>query len=388
VSYRLRVLVAPFEYRDALTALDVSRAMSRGCLAARPGISAQTLALADGGRGTIDSILAVSSGERRAVSCRDALGRTISANIGLIHSDQRVVIEASAAAGLHLIEPSRRNVGISGTEGVGDLLVAALDLGAEEIVVGLGGTAGLDGGVGLARTLGVKFLDKQGEELPMGGASLSRLERIDMSGLDPRLKKRKIRAVSDVTGPVCGLGGVADVFGPQKGASSSEIVTLDQCLKRLVAVIEKQMGVTLADQQWLTGGGASGVVLSGLFGAEMSSGFDFIADAVKLDERVKNTDLVVTGEGHLDAQSLLGKGVIGLARRASRWGTPVVAICGTVTDDHRDSDCGLTAAFSLTTGPMSVSDAIGNASSLIERSTREAVRLFLAGTHVPNNETQ
>jgi len=307
------------------------------------------------------------------------LGQSREAAFCYVPQMRFAAVEMALASGLALLEPDRRNPDRTTTVGTGQLIAAALDLDVQRIGVGIGGSATNDGGIGMASALGVRFLDARGVPVePIGGA-LARIRHIDMSGLDPRVAGVQIEAVCDVDNPLCGPTGAAHVFGPQKGASPEQVKALDAGLANLADVIAADLGLEVRD---LPGAGAAGGLGAGLkafLGAELRRGVDMVLDLVGLETKLAGADLVITGEGQIDFQTVFGKAPAGVGAMAKARGIPCVAIAGSVGDDLGDLyDTGIDAVFALANGPLTLDQSMANAGPLLARATEQAVRLFAA----------
>jgi glycerate kinase len=324
------VVVAPAPFKGALPAASAARAIAAGLRLAVPGVETRAVPVADGGEGTLDALVASARGRRRALVVADPLGRPIEAALGELPGSVAVV-ELAQASGYERLTPDERDPEATSTRGTGELIRAALDLGVRRIVVGVGGSATTDGGLGIATALGVRALDAEGREVPGRGADMARVARIDLSGRDPRLDETAIEVACDVVdAPFHGPRGAARVFGPQKGAGPEAVERLDAGLARLAAAIRDATGV---DLQALPGAGAAGGAAGGLMallGARLEPGAPLVLDAVGLDEQLAGAALCVTGEGRLDATSLEGKAPFAVAEACGRVGVPCVALCGEV----------------------------------------------------------
>ncbi len=328
------IAIAPDSFKGALSAEGVARAIAAGLAETFPEAEFRLVPMADGGEGTVDAWAANAAAEQIVVGVADPLGRHVAARYAYAPATATAVIEMAAASGLPLLHPDERNPLKTSTFGAGELVRDALSRGARHIILGIGGSATNDGGAGLASALGVRFLDARGRVLPQGGAALSRLAAIDMSGLDRRLAKTRIEVACDVTNPLCGPNGASAVYGPQKGASKRDVARLDAALHRLAEVAAATSGCTRADPE-SPGAGAAGGLGFGLVafcGARLRRGVRIVAESVGLRERLKGCDLVITGEGRLDAQTANGKTPAGVAEVAKRAGVPCIAICGCVGD--------------------------------------------------------
>ncbi|MGD9695730.1 MAG: glycerate kinase [Thermoleophilia bacterium] len=352
------VVVAPAAFKGALSASASARAIAAGLRLAVTGLETREVPMADGGEGTLDALVAAAGGRRRAVEVADPLGRPVAAGLGELPGGVAVV-ELAQASGYERLTDDERDPEATSTFGTGQLVRAALDLGARRIIVGLGGSATTDGGLGLARALGIRALDADGRELEGRGADLGRVARLDLSGRDPRLADTAIQVACDVDSPFHGPRGAARVFGPQKGASREAVERLDAGLARLAAVIARETGV---DLQLLPGAGAAGGAggaLAALLGAELTPGASLMLDAVRFERRLEGAGLCVTGEGRLDDTSLTGKAPAMVAAACARAGVPCVAVCGSLAlGPGAIRRAGLAGAFAIGRGVRPLADAL------------------------------
>jgi glycerate kinase len=324
----ITVCVAPDSFKGTMTALQAAVRIERGLRKAWPAIRVRKVPMADGGEGTVAAIVDATGGQRLHGTVSDPLGRPVRAVFGLTGDGRTAVIEMAEASGLVRLEPAERNPLETSTFGTGELIRKALDRGARRILIGIGGSATNDGGCGMARALGVRFLDSRGRELGDGGGALAKLARIDASGLDPRLKRAAINVACDVENPLCGPRGASRVYGPQKGATPAMVRTLDASLRRLARVVQRDMGIDILN---LPGAGAAGGLGAGLVafaGGSLRRGVDMVIDCVQLEQQMRGCGLVITGEGRIDGQTVYGKTPAGVARVARKLKIPVVAICG------------------------------------------------------------
>ncbi len=380
----LRVVLAPQEFKGSLTAVEAAGAMAAGVSRAQPVAVIDRAPVADGGPGTVDALVRATNGQPRSTRCRDPLGRSVEATFGLLDAGTTAVIEMASAAGLWRLHPSERDPMRTTTAGVGDLILAALDAGAARLIIGLGGSATNDGGAGMAQVLGVHLRDHEGRDLPPGGAALANLTSIDVSEIDPRLRRVEVIGATDVRNPLCGPEGASAIFGPQKGATAEQVARLDGALAHYAAIIERDLGIDLARTPGAGAAGGLGAGLLAFLRATLRSGFDLVAEVAGLGQRIAAADLVITGEGRLDGQSVFGKTTVGVARLGHRQGVPVVALCGGLGDGwERTLAEGVTAAWSIIPHPMTLEEAHGRASELLADATEQTVRLFLGARPLP-----
>ncbi|MGZ8475131.1 MAG: glycerate kinase [Candidatus Limnocylindria bacterium] len=377
----LNVVVAPDSFGGALDSVGVTNAIATGWLSVRPGDALLRRPMADGGEGTLAAVAAALEGsaERRRVATVDALGRPVEANWLLVDEGRGAFVEMAAASGLSHLDPGERtpdSVRRASTRGTGDLIRAALDAGVERITIGLGGSATNDGGTGLLTALGVRFRDAAGAELPPGGAALANLASIDASSLDPRIRDVGIVVASDVTNPLSGPRGASATYGPQKGADPAAVAELDGALDTLGRVIEAATGREVAN---LPGAGAAGGTTAGLLaftGAIVRPGVEVVAELVGLGEALEGADLVITGEGRADEQTLHGKAAIGVAALAGARDTPVVLLCGALGPgaDALEAATALTLVQPIADGPRSLEAAMADTQRLLEKAAARLAR--------------
>jgi len=377
----LKVVVCPDSFKGSLSSVEAADAIARGVsigAGSRP-VDIVKIPLADGGEGTVDALVGSTGGELRTARVRDPLMREIEACYGIAGDGKTAIIEMAAASGLCLLADRERDPLIASTFGTGELLLAAADAGVEKIVIGIGGSATNDGGSGAMAALGVRFLDADGTQLPPGGAALAKLDRIDMSGFAFPLDRVQVEVACDVTNPLTGPQGASAVFGPQKGASPEMVAQLDFSLARFAHVVKRDLG---KDIDRLPGAGAAGGLGAGLaafLNARLRSGIDMVLDAASFDDAIADADLVITGEGKVDEQTAYGKTIGGILKRASKIGVPVVAVAGSCAGDIRPLyEAGLTAAFSIVPGPMSLDYAMKHAAELIMSLSANIARVAMA----------
>ncbi|MCY0905009.1 glycerate kinase [Arthrobacter sp. H14-L1] len=364
----MRIVIAPDKFKGSLSAPEVAAHLAAGLLAAEPGLTVEQIPVADGGEGTLDA--AVASGfTRRSVTVAGPTGRPITADFAV--RGHQAVIEMAVASGLAVLHNGELSALTATSRGTGDLIRAALDAGCTDIVLGVGGSACTDGGAGLLSALGVKLLDERGQKLPDGGGALAQLAEVGVCGLDPRLATATIVLASDVDNPLLGPNGAAEIFGPQKGASPADVLALEhglECYFRLLSNAIGTHAVTSSDAPGAGAAGGVGYAALAVLGAERRPGIDVVLDFTGLDGRIAGADLVITGEGSLDGQSLGGKTPMGVAQAAARAGIPVIAVCGRTTlDQDTLSSAGFAKTYALTDLEPDVSICISDAAALLER---------------------
>lgn len=377
----MKVVLAPDSFKESMSAAQAVAAMARGVRTVLPDAECVEVPMADGGEGTADALVAALGGQWRTVASTDALGRPIEAAYGL--SGGLAVVEVAAAVGIGLVAPAERDVARSSSLGVADLIRDALGAGATRLVVGLGGSATTDGGAGLLAGLGVRWLDADGNALSPTPAGLAALDHADVSGLDPRLAAVAIELACDVTNPLLGTEGAAAVFGPQKGATPGQVPVLDATLARIADAL---VAAGLPDVRDLPGSGAAGGLGAAFLalGARMRRGVEVVAEAAHLEEAVAGADLVLTGEGSLDRQTLSGKTPAGVADVAARHGVPVIAFAGRLGEGSEELlGRGFAAVVSITTGPCDLATALAQGPANLERAVAMALRLTQVNARTP-----
>ena len=361
----MRVVVAPDKFEGSLTAGQAAQAIRVGLLRARPDAEVVGLPLGDGGAGTLEALVAAGF-ERVPVPASGPTGEPVQATIAV--DGDRSFVELAEASGLKRLPGGRRAPLEATTYGTGELIEAALDRGVRRLVLGIGGSATTDGGAGMAAALGVRFLDDAGAELPPGGAALLRLARVDTAGLDPRLRGVEVTVAADVDNPLVGPEGAAHVFAPHKGAGPDEVLLLDSALRRYARVLAADLGVDLADTPGAGAAGGLGAGAIAFLGAGIRSGIELVLELVGFNRAVVTADLVVTGEGKLDTQSLRGKAPVGVARAATAHGVPVVALAGVIEVAARElRAAGFEEAHALTELEPDPARCMAEAAPLLER---------------------
>jgi glycerate kinase len=379
----LNIIVAPDSYKGCLHSYEVAEYMTQGILDVCPLAEVQRIAIADGGEGSVQALIRGAGGRFHQVLSRGPLGAPVLAEFGVMEDGQTEVIEAAAASGLTLISREQRNPLLTTTYGTGEVIREALRLGCRKIIIGIGGSATNDGGVGMAQALGARFLDETGAEIGYGGGELEHIARIDVSGLDPRIAACEFIIASDVSNPLCGETGAAAVYGPQKGATPEMVARLDKGLLHLSQMISSQLGLNIAD---LPGAGAAGGLGGGLIAflqARMEKGIDIVLKAADFERKVKPADLVLTGEGHTDRQTAFGKAAAGIAGAAKRYNVPVICLSGGIASDPASlaalHEQGIDVIVGVAQRPMSLEEAMEEAPALIRYATASVIRTFMLG---------
>ena len=376
----MKIIIAPDSYKESLTAMEVATAIKAGFCQVMPDAEYIKLPMADGGEGTVQSLIDASNGTIIHHSVTGPLGEQVPAFFGLMGDDKTAVIEMAAASGLHLVSPNLRNPMLTTSYGTGELILAALDHGVDHIIVGIGGSATNDGGIGMAQALGVQLLDNKGQALGFGGQALAQLASIDITTVDPRLAHIKLEVACDVDNPLCGKKGASHIFGPQKGATPAMVAELDQHLAHYAAIIKRDLAIDVKDMAGAGAAGGMGAALLGLFNAQLRSGIEIVIDAVHLGDIIKDADLVITGEGRIDSQTIHGKTPIGVARTAKKYHKPVIGIAGCLSQDYGVVyDHGIDAVFSVVPAAMSLEHAFNNAAVNVELTARNIAAIYCLG---------
>ncbi|MGY3170857.1 glycerate kinase [Pseudomonas sp. TE12234] len=376
----MKIVIAPDSFKDSLSAAAAAEAIALGLREVFPHAELVACPMADGGEGTIDAILAALGGELRTTKVSGPLGGLVNARWGWLADTCTAIIEMAEASGLQLVPVELRDACSSSTWGTGELITAALDVGAQSVILTIGGSATNDGGAGMLQALGAHLLDVDGNSLAPGGASLLNLANIDLSGLDPRLSSLTVKVAADVDNPLCGPYGASATFGRQKGASPEQIVLLDAALANFA-----DHAAHLLDNDWRNepgAGAAGGIGFAALafLNATFRPGVEVVAVLTRLADHVEGANLVVTGEGRFDGQTLRGKTPLGVARIAQQAGVPVVVLAGTLGDGYAQLyEHGISAAFSVVSGPMSLAEACQQAPELLRERARDVGSLFRIG---------
>ena len=375
-----KFIVAPDSFKESLAAREVARRIAAGIKRALPDAEVKQVPLSDGGEGLVDTLVAAAGGKVLSREVTGPLGEKVSASFGLLDDGETAVIEMAAASGLELVPPGKRDPGVTTTRGTGDLIRAALGLGFRRIIVGIGGSGTNDGGAGMLTALGARLLDADGRELPPGGAALLRLARIDLGGWRVPADREFIVAC-DVTNPLTGPEGASAIYGPQKGATPEDVALLDAALERFADVAAGLLGRDLRNTPGAGAAGGLGFALVAFLGARLERGVDLLLDAIRFDDHLAGAELVLTGEGRFDHQTLpFYKTIAGVARRCQRAGVPVIAIVGGILGEIGDyRAAGIVGIMPIVPRPMSLDEAMRDAALLTTDATRRALELYLAG---------
>lgn len=378
----MKIVIAPDSFKENMTSLEVAVAIEKGILRVLPKAKCVKVPMADGGEGTVQSLVDATGGKIVSKKVRGPLGQEVEARYGLLGDGSTAIIEMAEASGLPLVPRPKRNPLKTSTFGTGQLILDALDRGVSKIIIGLGGSSTVDGGAGVAQALGVRFLDKRGRALAdgIGGGMLDRIEKIDHAKLDARVAKTEFIVACDVDNPLCGPRGASAVFGPQKGATPDMVKQLDSNLRHLAGLITAQLGRDVLE---LKGAGAAGGLGGGLVAfarARLRSGVDIVIEATGLMDALKGADLAITGEGKVDFQTAFGKTPCGVAKAAKRHKVPVVAIGGALADDASGVfEHGIHGLSAAAARDMSLAEAIANSPAHLANAAERVIRLILIG---------
>ena len=375
----MKIVIAPQGFKGNLTALEVAQAIEEGVKRIVPDAETVLKPMADGGEGTVQALVDATGGELITTEVTGPLEERVNAHWGILSDRTTAVIEMASASGLPLVPPEKRNPFITTTYGTGELIRAALDRGCRKLIIGIGGSATNDGGVGMAQALGARLLDADNKELPFGGAALAKLERIDISGMDPRLADFEVTLASDVNNPLCGPRGASAIYGPQKGASPEMVKQLDAALSHYADVIKKDLDIDLREVPGAGAAGGLGLGLMVFLKAKAVPGIDVVIRATNLVADLKGAEIVFTAEGRIDCQSAMGKVPTGVAMAAKEFGATVIALAGEVADDCRVVfDQGIDAVLSIAPGPITLDQSMAEAEKLLTNAAECAMRFIVS----------
>jgi len=378
----MKILVAPDSYKGSLSSKQVCQAIEEGLLKACQGVfEVVKVPIADGGEGTVDAFLSALGGQLIELTVTGPLGKPVHSFYGIL-PDGTAVIEMAAASGLSLVPTHQRNPLVTTTYGTGQLIRHALDRGCSRFIVGIGGSATNDAGVGMLQALGIKFLDDAGKEVPWGGGNLDKVATIDLKGMDSRLKNAQFIVACDVDNPLCGEKGASAVYGPQKGATPDMVKLLDRNLSHLADVVASVLGKDHRNDPGAGAAGGLGFAFKAFLDAQMRPGIDVVMEATHMDTLAAQSDIIITGEGRTDYQTAqFGKAPSGVAKLGKRMGKPVLLISGALGEGYQELfNQGVIAAFSIANGPLSLQEAMENAYSLLVDIAQNIGRLLVALT--------
>lgn len=373
----MKILIAPDSFKDCLGAMDVAEALARGINRYLPDAGITNIPMADGGEGTAESLIDATGGRKMSVKVKDPLLRQVDSFYGISGDGTTAVIEMAAASGLEMLTQEERNPWITSTYGTGQLIGHALDQGCRTILLGIGGSATNDCGMGMAEALGVKFMDADGSPAGSGGGVAGRVQEILMEGLDPRIAGTTIKVACDVTNPLSGPEGASYTYGPQKGAGPEMVEKLDRNLAHLEGLIREKLGKEIGHVPGAGAAGGLGAGLMAFLGAKLMKGFEMVAETVGLETQIKDCDIVITGEGKMDRQTQFGKTPFGVAQLAARHGKPVIGVAGSMDESTSELyDHGFRALMPIHEKPVTLEEAIHNAPDSLERTGERIARMI------------
>jgi len=376
----MKILVAPQEFKGSISALSASEAAKNGILRVFPEAEVVLCPVADGGDGTLETLVEVSGGEVRTCSVQNPIGETIQAQWGAMGDGVTAVIEMARTSGLALLSLDERDPLNASTYGLGQAISEALDEGFRKFIVGIGGSATNDAGAGMAQALGANLLDDRGNTISFGGAALISLQTVDISNMDSRIKDSKFLVACDVSNPLTGEEGASAVYGPQKGATPEMVKRLDDALSNFATVVKKDLKKDVSEMSGAGAAGGLGAGMMAFMGAELKAGVDIVLDTVNLRDKLSSVDLVITGEGGMDFQTIYNKAPIGVARIASEHNIPTIAIAGLLGSNFKIvHEYGIRAATSIVNGPITLEEASDRAFELISDSVEESLRFISVG---------
>lgn len=375
----MKIVIAPDSFKGSLTALEASLAIERGVKKALPDVETVLVPVADGGEGTMDSLVAATNGRKVEVTVKGPLLDNVQAAYGILGDQETCVIEMASASGLCLIQSKQRNPLLATTYGTGQLIKKALDDGCRKFILAIGGSATNDGGIGMLQALGMRLLDSDGHPVGYGGAELSRVVEIDDREFDPRIAKCEFLIASDVQNPLIGTNGASHVFGPQKGATLVMVEFLDDSLSAWADLVAAKTGIRLHDKPGAGAAGGIGGAFQAFFPAKMKRGIDIVIEYTKLVEKLLGAQCVLTGEGQIDYQTASGKTPMGVAEEARKQGIPVFALSGSIGKGIEELyEHGITSVYSIVNTPMTLQEAIERGAELLEATVEQVMRTYLA----------
>jgi len=379
----MKVIIAPDSFKGSLSSIQAAEAIERGikkaALAYSENVEVAKVPMADGGEGTVEAIISAVGGKIIPTKALDPLGRPIDSFFGVL-PDNTAVIEMAAASGLNFLKEEERNPLKTTSYGTGQLIKAALDMGCENIIIGIGGSATNDGGVGMAQAIGVEFLDKEGKQIGFGGGELSKIYKIDISHLDGRVKNAKFTIASDVKNPLCGPEGASAIYGPQKGATPEMIEILDKNLDHLAKIIKRDLGKDIKDLPGAGAAGGLGAALMAFLDAQLRPGIEIVMELSNFKEKVKDANIIFTGEGSTDYQTKFGKVPFGVAQVAKEYNKPVICVSGSLLEGYEQLyEYGISAMFSIVNKPMDLKEAMERGEELLYKTSENLFRLLFVG---------
>ena len=375
----MKVVIAPDSYKGSLTAMEVANCIEEGIKRYNKNIDVVKVPMADGGEGTVQALVDATGGRIINLKVCDPLLREVDSFYGILGDDNTAIIEMAAASGINLLNGNELNPLITSTYGTGQIINDAIERGCKNIIVGIGGSGTNDGGAGMLRALGIRFLNEEGRDIPEGGAALKELYSIDKKNFNKRISKCNIKVACDVDNPLCGLNGASHVFGPQKGASNEDIKLLDEALNQYSKIIKKEFNIDVLNIPGSGAAGGSGAAFLAI-GSKLERGIDIVINETKLQTMIESADIVFTGEGRIDFQTKFGKAPYGVAKEAKKNGLPVIAICGEIGEGYDELyNHGFTSIFSIVNKPMTLEESIKDSKKLISDVSERIVRVICEG---------
>lgn len=375
---RRTIVIATDSYKGSGSSLEIGHYIAEGIHELKPDFETKVFSIADGGEGTVTAILSVSDdGIKKHVMVTGPLGEPVSATYGIIQDGQVAIMEMAEASGITLVPKESLDVMKASTYGTGEMIRDALDQGVSTIYIGVGGSATNDGGIGMAEALGVRFFDDKESEISAIAENLSKIARVDITGLDKRLERVKIIMLSDVTNPLCGQNGASVIYGPQKGATAEQVDLLDHGLKQLSDILNKQLDISKHSALGAGAAGGLGYGLMAFLNAEMNRGVETILELIGIEKEIATADLVITGEGRMDSQSLNGKAPLGIAQIAAKYGVPTVAIVGSASTNLEPVyQAGIAGVIDIVNSPMSLESAMKKTPELVRNAAKNVISMY------------
>ncbi|MDU5110514.1 MAG: glycerate kinase [Clostridium sp.] len=375
----MKVVIAPDSYKGSLTAMEVASCIEEGIKRYNKNIEVVKVPMADGGEGTVQALVDATGGRIINLKVCDPLLREVDSFYGILGDGNTAIIEMAAASGINLLRCNELNPLITSTYGTGQIINDAIERGCKNIIVGIGGSGTNDGGAGMLRALGIRFLNKEGRDIPEGGAALKELHSIDKKNFNKRISKCNIKVACDVDNPLCGLNGASHVFGPQKGASNEDIKLLDEALNQYAKIIKNEFNIDVLNIPGSGAAGGSGAAFLAI-GSKLERGVDIVINETNLQTMIESADIVFTGEGRIDFQTKFGKAPYGVAKEAKKNGLPVIAICGEIGEGYDELyNHGFTSIFSIVNKPMTLEESIKDSKKLIRDVSERIVRVICEG---------
>ncbi|MBS5936920.1 glycerate kinase [Clostridium sp.] len=375
----MKVVIAPDSYKGSLTAMEVANCIEEGIKRYNKNIEVVKVPMADGGEGTVQALVDATGGRIINLKVCDPLLREVDSFYGILGDGNTAIIEMAAASGINLLDRNELNPLITSTYGTGQIINDAIERGCKNIIVGIGGSGTNDGGAGMLRALGIRFLNEEGRDIQEGGAALKELHSIDKKNFNKRISKCNIKVACDVDNPLCGLNGASHVFGPQKGASKEDIELLDEALNQYAKIIKNEFNIDVLNIPGSGAAGGSGAAFLAI-GSKLERGIDIVINETNLQTMIESADIVFTGEGRIDFQTKFGKAPYGVAKEAKKNGLPVIAICGEIGEGYDELyNHGFTSIFSIVNRPMTLEESIKDSKKLIRDVSERIVRVICEG---------